>query len=196
MEYSDSGLKNRKLNKDKANKLCPCLDDQVVLRVEGPLTHASICEASVGFTQQAPSRDSPPSETRNDCEWSPIQWHIDPSPHINKCRKFRKCTGQQRMEIFPKEWMETTPEFTYGFTYGLIWIILCHGRKKRVKALTVSCVHEFPEQYTLKCLMNWPRMPSWKLWLRLVAIQGAEHQIRFDQGTNSVGARWEFVELW
>ena len=203
--------------KDKANKLyklSPFLDDQGILRVGGRLTHAAL-HPHVKHPAVLP-RDSHVSallvkyynervhhqgrgmtmnELRSNGMWI-LGCSNAVSSHIYKCttcRKFRRCTEQQRMANLPEERMETTPPITYcGMDcFGPFYIK--EGRKELKRyglLLTCMCsraVHiEMLDDLTTDAFINALRS--------FIAICGTVRQIRCDQGTNFVGARREFID--
>ena len=203
--------------KGKANKLhrlSPFLDDQDILRVGGRLTHAAL-HPQVKHPAVLP-KDSHVSHllvkhyhervyhqgrgmTMNALRSNGI-WILGCSKAVSshiykctKCRKFRRCTEQQRMSDLPEDRMETAPPFTYcGMDcFGPFYIK--EGRKELKRyglLLTCMCsraVHiEMLDDLTTDAFINALRS--------FIAIRGKVRQIRSDQGTNFVGARREFAE--
>ncbi|XP_066553505.1 uncharacterized protein LOC136721589 [Amia ocellicauda] len=203
--------------KDKANKLHklgPFLDDQGILRVGGRLTHAAL-HPHVKHPAVLP-RDSHVSallvkhyhervhhqgrgmtinEIRSNGIWI-LGCSRAVSSHIYKCttcRKFRRCTEQQRMANLPEDRMETTPPFTYCGMDCFGPFHIKEGRKELKRyglLLTCMCsraVHiEMLDDLTTDAFINALRS--------CIAIRGIVRQIRCDQGTNFVGARREFIQ--
>ncbi|KAK6295455.1 hypothetical protein J4Q44_G00346810, partial [Coregonus suidteri] len=203
--------------KDKANqlhKLCPFLDDQGVIRVGGRLANAAL-HPHVRHPAVLP-RDSHVSAllvkhyhervyhqgrgmTINELRSNGI-WILGcsklVSSHIHKCtscRRFRRCTEQQRMADLPEERMETTAPFTYCGMDCFGPFHIKEGRKELKRyglLLTCMCsrgVHiEALDDLTSDAFINALRS--------FIAIRGSVRQIRCDQGTNFVGARREFIE--
>ncbi|KAK0147343.1 hypothetical protein N1851_013244 [Merluccius polli] len=203
--------------KGKANKLhrlSPFLDDQGVLRVGGRLTHAAL-HPQVKHPAVLP-KDSHVSNllvkhyhervyhqgrgmTMNALRSNGI-WILGCSKAVSshiykctKCRKFRRCTEQQKMSDLPEDRMETAPPFTYcGMDcFGPFYVK--EGRKELKRyglLLTCMCsraVHvEMLDDMTTDAFINALRS--------FIAIRGKVRQIRSDQGTNFVGARREFAE--
>ena len=203
--------------KGKANKLhrlSPFLDDQGVLRVGGRLTHAAL-HPQVKHPAVLP-KDSHVSNllvkhyhervyhqgrgmTMNALRSNGI-WILGCSTAVSshiykctKCRKFRRCTEQQKMSDLPEDRMETAPPFTYcGMDcFGPFYVK--EGRKELKRyglLLTCMCsraVHvEMLDDMTTDAFINALRS--------FIAIRGKVRQIRSDQGTNFVGARREFAE--
>ena len=118
------------------------------------------------------------------------------SSHIykcTKCRKFRRGMEQQRMSDLPVDRTEATPPFTFcGMDcFGLFYIKERRKELKRYRVLlTCMCsraIHiEMLDDLTSDAFINTLRS--------FIAIRGAVRQIKCDQGTNFVGARWDFVE--
>ncbi|XP_030211216.1 uncharacterized protein LOC115542876 [Gadus morhua] len=203
--------------KGKANKLhrlSPFLDDQGVLRVGGRLSHAAL-HPQVKHPAVLP-KDSHVSNllvkhyhervyhqgrgmTMNALRSNGI-WILGCSKAVSshiykctKCRKFRRCTEQQKMSDLPEDRMETAPPFTYcGMDcFGPFYVK--EGRKELKRyglLLTCMCsraVHvEMLDDMTTDAFINALRS--------FIAIRGKVRQIRSDQGTNFVGARREFAE--
>lgn len=200
-------------DKTKLHKLCPFLDDQGILRVGGRLTHAAL-HPHVTHSAVLP-RDSHISVllvkhyhekvhhqgrgmTMNELRSSGV-WILGcsraVSSHIykcTKCRKFRRCTEQQRMADLPQERVETAPPFTYcGMDcFGPFYVK--EGRKELKRygvLLTCMCSRAIHivmlDDLTTDAFINTLRS--------FIAIRGAVRQLRCDQGTNFVGAKHEFV---
>ncbi|KAG1935726.1 hypothetical protein F2P79_019030 [Pimephales promelas] len=203
--------------KDKVSqlhKLCPFLDDQGVMRVGGRLAHAAL-HLHMRYPAILP-RDSHVSAllikhyhervyhqgrgmTINELRANGI-WILGcsklVSSHIHKCtrcRKFRRCTEQQRMADLPEDRMETTAPFTYCGMDCFGPFHIKEGRKELKRyglLLTCMCsrgVHiEALDDLTSDAFIN--------ALCSFIAIRGSVRQIRCDQGTNFVGARREFIE--
>lgn len=207
--------RHKMLTKDnKLHKLCPFLDDHGILRVGGRLTHAAL-HPNVKHPVILP-KDSHVSSllvkhyherayhqgrgiTMNELRANGL-WILGcskvVSSHIYKCircRKYRRCTEQQRMADLPEDRMETAPPFTYCGMDGFGPFYVKEGRKelKRYGLLfTCMCsraVHiEMLDDLSTDAFINALRA--------FIAIRGAVRQIRCDQGTNFVGAKHEFAE--
>lgn len=198
----------------KLHRLSPFLDDRGVLRVGGRLTHAAL-HPEVKHPVVLP-KDSHVSKllvkhyhegilhqgrgmTMNALRSNGI-WILGcskvVSSHIykcTKCRKFRRCTEQQKMADLPEDRMETAPPFTYcGMDcFGPFYVR--EGRKELKRyglILTCMCsraVHiEMLDDLTTDAFINALRS--------FIAIRGNVRQLRSDQGTNFVGARREFTK--
>ncbi|XP_023805606.1 uncharacterized protein LOC111946470 [Oryzias latipes] len=198
----------------KLHKLSAFLDDQGSLRVGGRLKHAAL-HSNIKHPVILP-RDSHVSMllikhyhekthhqgrgiTMNELRASGY-WILGCSKVVSsyihrcvKCRKFRRCTEQQKMADLPKDRMETTPPFTYcGMDcFGPFYVK--EGRKELKRyGLLITCmcsraVHiEMLDDLTTDAFINALRA--------FIAIRGSVRQIRCDQGTNFVGARNEFAE--
>lgn len=203
--------------KDKANRLhrlSPFLDGRGILRVGGRLEHAALhphikhpavlpktSHISMLLIKhyhlqvQHQGRGITMNELRSNGIWILGCSHAVSSYIYKcvKCRRFRRCTEEQKMADLPRERMETTPPFTYcGMDcfgpfyvkegrrelkhYGLLFTCLCS-----------RAVHiELLDDMTTDAFINALRA--------FIALRGNVRQLRSDQGTNFIGARREFLE--
>jgi hypothetical protein len=111
-----------------------------------------------------------------------------------KCRKYRRCTEEQKMGDLPQDRMEAAPPFTYSGIDCFGPIYVKEGRKELKRyglLLTCLCsraIHiEVIDDMTTDAFINALRA--------FIAIRGNVRQLRCDQGTNFVGARREFAGL-
>ncbi len=111
-----------------------------------------------------------------------------------KCRKYRRPAEEQRMGDLPQDRMETTPPLTYAGIdfFGPIYIKEERKELERYSLLlTCLCsraIHlEMIDDTTTDSFINALRV--------FIVIRGNVRQLRFDQGSNFVGARREFGKL-
>lgn len=197
------------------NKLSPVVDEDEVLRVGGRLSQAAL-HPHIKHPAILPKnshisallikhfhekvhhqgRGLTLNELRANGWWilgssSVVSSHIF---KCVKCRKYRRCTEEQKMGNLPQDRMETTPPFTYTGIDCFGPIYVKDGRKevKRYGLLfTCLCsraIHiEVLDDMTTDAFINALRA--------FIAIRGNVRQLRSDQGTNFIGARREFTEL-
>ncbi len=110
-----------------------------------------------------------------------------------KCRKFRRPTEEQKMANLPSERIDPSPPFTYSGMDVFGPFITRQGRKsyKRYGLLfTCFCcraIHiEMLDDMSTDAFINGLRC--------FIALRGAVHQIRCDQGSNFIGAKNELVK--
>ncbi|KAI3376816.1 hypothetical protein L3Q82_000074 [Scortum barcoo] len=216
-EIQNLQCKKEIIGKDKTSKLHrlnPFLDERGILRVGGRLQHSALHphvkhpavlpKAShisallvKHYHQQVHHQGR--GITMNALRLNGI-WIIGcthaVSSHIYKCvkcRKFRRCTEEQKMADLPRERMETAPPFTYcGMDcFGPFYVKEGRRELKRY-GLLFTCmssraVHiELLDDMTTDSFINALRT--------FIAIRGNVRQLRSDQGTNFLGARREFLE--
>ena len=207
----------KELSKDKTcrlHRLNPFLDEQGILRVGGRLEHAAlhphikhpailpktshISRLLIDHYHQRVEHQGR-GITLNELRSNGI-WILGCSQAVSsyiykcvKCRKFRRCTEEQRMADLPRERMETTPPFTYSGMdcfgpfhvkegrrelkrYGLLFTCLCS------RAVHIELLDDMTTDAFINALRSF------------IALRGNVRQLRSDQGTNFVGARREFLE--
>ena len=202
-------------NSTKLHKLSPFIDSHDILRVGGRLTEAAL-HPHVKHPLILPKghhvsrllikhfhekvlyqgRGMTINELRSNGIWI-LGCSSEVSSFIFrcvKCRKFRKCTQEQKMSDLPLERMEATPPFTYSGMDCFGPFYVKDGRKelKRYGVLfTCMCsraIHiEMLDDLTSDAFLNALRC--------FIALRGNVSQLQSDQGTNFVGARNEFKEL-
>ena len=207
----------KEISKDttcRLHRLNPFLDDQGILRVGGRLEHADLhphikhpailpktSHISMLLIDHYHQRVEHQGRgiTMNELRSNGI-WILGCSQAVSsyiykcvKCRKFRRCTEDQRMADLPRERLETTPPFTYcGMDcfgpfhvkdgrkelkrYGLIFTCLCS------RAVHIELLDDMTTDAFINALRSF------------IALRGNVRQLRSDQGTNFVGARREFLE--
>ncbi|XP_051816280.1 uncharacterized protein LOC127537608 [Acanthochromis polyacanthus] len=200
--------------RNRLHRLCPFLDERGILRVGGRLEHAALHPhikhpAILPRTShistllikhyhqqvQHQGRGITINELRSNGIWILGCSHAVSSCIYKcvKCRKFRRCTEDQKMSDLPRERMETTPPFTYCGVdcFGPFYIKEGRRELKRYGLLfTCLCsraVHiELLDDMTADAFINALRA--------FIALRGNVRQLRSDQGTNFIGARREFLE--
>lgn len=202
--------------KDKTNKLhklSPFVDENGVLRVGGRLTrsslhphikHPAILPKKSHVSSllikhyhekvQHQGRGITVNELRSNGIWisggsSAVASHIY---QCTTCRRYRRNTQDPKMADLPEDRMEVTPPFTYcGIDcfgpfyvkearkelkkYGLIFTCMCS------RAIHIEMLDDLSTDAFINALRAF------------IAIRGNVRQLRCDQGTNSVGARREFL---
>nr|XP_017209156.1 uncharacterized protein LOC101887079 [Danio rerio] len=110
-----------------------------------------------------------------------------------RCRKLRGPTEEQKMANLPSERIEPSPPFTYSGMDVFGPFITCKGRKSNKRyGLLFTCfccraIHiEMLDDMSTDAFINGLRC--------FIALRGAVHQIRCDQGSNFIGARNEFTK--
>nr|XP_054604914.1 uncharacterized protein LOC107372912 [Nothobranchius furzeri] len=195
----------------KLHQLSPFLDKHNILRVGGRLTQASL-HPNIKHPAILPKEHHVSQllikhfhekihhqgrgMTVNEIRANGI-WIIGCSTEVSsfiykcvKCRKYRKCNQDQRMNDLPSERLEATPPFTYSGMDCFGPFCVKEGRKelKRYGLLfTCMCsraIHiEVLDDLSTDCFLNALRC--------FIAIRGKISQLHCDQGTNFVGARNE-----
>lgn len=204
-----------KTKHSKLYKLCPFLDEEGILRVGGRLSQATlhpyvkhpailprnshISDLIIKHFHERvhhQGRGMTVNELRANGLWilgcsSAVSSHIF---KCVKCRKYRRCTEEQKMGNLPEDRMERSPPFTYTGIDCFGPIHVKEGRKNIKRyglLLTCLCsraIHiETLDDMTTDAFINALRA--------FIAIRGNVRQLRSDQGTNFIGARREFAEL-
>lgn len=196
------------------HRLNPFLDEQGILRVGGRLEHASlhphikhpailpknshISNLLIKLYHQKVQHQGR-GNTMNALRSNGI-WIIGCNQAVLsyiykcvKCRKFRRCTEEQKMSDLPRERFETTPPFTYcGIDcfgpfhvkqgrrelkrYGLLFTCKCS------RALHIKLLNDMTTDGFINALRTF------------IAVRGNVQQLRSGQGTNFIGTKREFLE--